>query len=376
VELPAAPRLALAVHEHCFLVEQVPGLATRIDEISELKQLTEANSLATDRYCAPGRHLCKSARVSSESHRHHLPQLSTERPFVTDGGLETDLIFNRGVELPDFAAFVLLEDPDGMRALRDYYDSFFAIAREHGAGFILDTPTWRANRDWGERLGYGRARLADANKRWAEVVSELRGAWDADAPVVLGATVGPRGDGYVSGEMMSADEAADYHGEQIGTFAETAVDMVTVLTLNYAEEATGVARAAAARGLPSVISFTVETDGRLPTGQELGEAIDQVDSETGGAPAYFMVNCAHPTHFEQVLAEGGSWRERIRGIRANASIMSHAELDELDDLDAGDPAELAAGYERLRVNLPNLSVLGGCCGTDHRHVAAICERLA
>ena len=167
---------------------------------------------------------------------------------------------------------------------------------------------------------------------------------------------------------------ADYHAEQIATFAETDLEMVTVLTLNYVEEAIGVVRAAEANGLPSAVSFTVETDGRLPSGQPLGEAIDQVDSETGGAPAYFMVNCAHPTHFEGELG-GGAWCERIRGIRANASKMSHAELDESEDLDSGDPHELADGYERLRAKLPNLTVLGGCCGTDHRHVAAVTERL-
>ncbi|MEA2496274.1 MAG: homocysteine S-methyltransferase, partial [Thermoleophilaceae bacterium] len=243
-----------------------------------------------------------------------LPQLSGGL-FVTDGGLETDLIFNRGVDLPEFAAFVLLDDPAGMRALMDYYEGFFDIARERGAGFILDTPTWRANRDWGERLGYDRTRLADTNKRWADVVAELREAWAGTGlPIVLDGNIGPRGDGYVPGEHMTSDEATAYHGEQIATFAETPVEMVCVLTVNYAEEAVGVARAAAEHDLPSVISFTVETDGRLPTGQPLGDAIDQVDSETGGAPAYFMVNCAHPTHFENVL-HGGAWRERIRGVR-------------------------------------------------------------
>ena len=301
-----------------------------------------------------------------------LPQLSGGL-FVTDGGLETDLIFNRGVELPEFAAFVLLDDDAGRRALIDYYERFFAIARRHDAGFILDTPTWRANRDWGERLGYDPQRLADVNKRWVEVIAELRDAWaGAELPVVLGGTLGPRGDGYVPGEQMTPDEAAAYHGEQIATFAGTAAEMVTAMTLNYAEEAVGVARAAAAHELPAVISFTVETDGRLPNGQELGEAIDQVDSETGGSPAYFMVNCAHPTHFEHVLEGAGAWRERIRGIRANASKMSHAELDEAEELDTGDPGELAAGYARMRAHLPNLTVLGGCCGTDHRHVAAVC----
>jgi homocysteine S-methyltransferase len=202
----------------------------------------------------------------------------------------------------------------------------------------------------------------------------MRQAWATDGvPMVLSGNIGPRGDGYVADDLMSADEATQYHGEQIATFAGTDLEMVTALTLNYVEEAIGVARAAEANGLPSAISFTVETDGRLPSGQPLGEAIDQVDSETGGAPAYFMVNCAHPTHFEGEL--GGAWCERIRGVRANASKMSHAELDEMEELDAGDPHELADGYERLRAKLPNLNVLGGCCGTDHRHVATVSERL-
>jgi homocysteine S-methyltransferase len=304
-----------------------------------------------------------------------LPQLSGGL-FVTDGGLETDLIFNRGVDLPEFASFVLLDDPVGMRALLDYYEGFLAVARDHGAGFILDTPTWRANRDWGERLGYDRARLADANRRWCEVMAGLRDRSAGDAlPIVLDGMIGPRGDGYVPGARMSPDEAAGYHGEQIATFADGGVDMVTALTLNYAEEAVGVARAAAAHGLPAVISFTVETDGRLPTGQPLAEAIDQVDSETRRSAAYFMVNCAHPTHFEHVLTSG-DWRERVRGIRANASTMSHAELDEAEELDAGDPGELADGYARISEHLPNLCVLGGCCGTDRRHVAAVTARLA
>src|SRR3954451_5709185 len=304
-----------------------------------------------------------------------LPQLSGGL-FVTDGGLETDLIFNRGVDLPEFAAFVLLDDAAGMAAHLDYYEGFFDIARERRAGFILDTPTWRANRDWGQRLGYDRARLADANKRWMEVMAELRAAWASSGlPIVLDGLIGPRGDGYFPGERMSAEEAAAYHGEQVASFADTAVEMVSVLTINYVEEAVGVARTAAEHGLPSAISFTVETDGRLPSGQPLAEAVDQVDAESGSAPAYFMVNCAHPTHFEGVL-DDAAIRERIRGVRANASTLSHAELDESEELDAGDPDDLAAGYERLRSPLPNLTVLGGCCGTDHRHVAAITERFA
>jgi homocysteine S-methyltransferase len=305
-----------------------------------------------------------------------LPQLAGGL-FVADAGMETDLIFNRGVELPEFAAFVVLEDEAGFSALMDYYEGFYEIAREHGAGLILDTPTWRANRDWGEKLGYDRERLAETNRRWAETVAELRAKWSADvSPIVLNGLIGPRGDGYVPGEQMSSEEAAAYHSDQIAAFAGAGLDMVTVLTMNYAEEAAGVALAAAEQVIPAAIGFTVETDGRLPTGQTLAEAIGQVDSETGGTPAYFLVNCAHPTHFEDVLDDSGAWRERIRGIRANASTMSHAELDEAEELDPGDPAELADGYARLRERLPNLCVVGGCCGTDHRHVAAVAERFA
>jgi homocysteine S-methyltransferase len=305
----------------------------------------------------------------------NLPQLAGGL-WVTGGGLETDLIFNRGIDLPEFAAFVLIDDEAGVRQMMDYYDGYFAIARERAAGLMLETPTWRANRDWGERLGWDRARLADANRRWIDVIAGLREQWaGSGVPIVLDGHVGPRGDGYVPGAQMSADEAADYHGEQIATLRESGAEMVTTLTVNYVDEAVGIARAAAAEGLASVISFTVETDGRLPTGQPLAEAIDQVDSETGGAPAYFMVNCAHPTHFENDLGDEVT-RERVRGVRANASKMSHAELDQAEELDPGDPQELAGDYSRLRDRLPNLNVLGGCCGTDHRHVAAIAAQLS
>jgi S-methylmethionine-dependent homocysteine/selenocysteine methylase len=233
---------------------------------------------------------------------------------------------------------------------------------------VLYTPTWRASRDWGERLGYSREELAAANRRAVALIEQLR-ASAPDVPTVLNGVVGPRGDGYVVGETMTADDAEAYHAEQIGTFAATAAEMVSAITMTYAEEAIGIARAAQAAGLPAAISFTVETDGRLPSGQPLGEAIEQVDRDAGSSPAYFMVNCAHPTHFEAVL--DGPWVARIAGIRANASRMSHAELDAATELDEGDPEELAQQYRALRERLPNATVLGGCCGTDDRHVAAI-----
>jgi S-methylmethionine-dependent homocysteine/selenocysteine methylase len=301
-----------------------------------------------------------------------LPQLS-DRTFITDGGMETTLIFHGGCDLPHFASFVLLDDEEGVRALREYFLPYVEIARDAGVGIVLDTPTWRANADWGERLGYSAEALADVNRRAVRFLEELRAEAAGQPEVVICGCVGPRGDGYQVGETMTTEEAERYHAAQVAAFAETAADLASALTMTYAEEATGIVRAARGAGIPAVVSFTVETDGRLPSGQPLAEAIEQVDSETDGAAAYFMVNCAHPTHFEHVLEPGSPPLERIRGLRANASTMSHAELDEAEELDEGDPVDLARRYSELRRRLPNLNVVGGCCGTDHRHIREICR---
>lgn len=286
--------------------------------------------------------------------------------------METDLIFHGGFELPHFASFVLLDDERGFRALREYYMQYVAIAREHAVGLILDTPTWRANPDWAALLGYSLEQLAAANRRGADLVQEIRASVSDDPGILVSGCVGPRGDGYRAERTMTASQAEEYHGFQIGTFVDVHVDMVTALTLTYCDEAIGIVRAANAAAIPAVISFTVETDGRLPSGQSLREAIEHVDEETAGAAAYFMINCAHPTHFAGTLDDGGSWTQRIRGIRANASAKSHAELDESDELDEGDPLALAESYRDLASRMPQLTVLGGCCGTDHRHIRVIC----
>jgi S-methylmethionine-dependent homocysteine/selenocysteine methylase len=303
--------------------------------------------------------------------RARLPQLSGET-FITDGGMETTLIFDEGIALPDFASFILLEDPTGVEVLRAYYRSYLEIAAQHGVGIVLDTPTWRANPDWGDRLGYSAAELADVDRRGVALLEELRATANGVPHVIISGCIGPRGDGYRVDTEMTAEEAQRYHEPQVATFADTAADLVSALTLTYAGEAVGVARAAQNSGIPSVISFTVETDGRLPGGRSLREAIDEVDDQTQGAVAYFMINCAHPTHFAHVLEGDGDWRGRIRGLRANASEKSHAELDEAEELDSGDPAALARQYRELQTRLPSLTVVGGCCGTDHRHVAEIC----
>jgi S-methylmethionine-dependent homocysteine/selenocysteine methylase len=307
------------------------------------------------------------------SRRTQLPQLNGET-FLTDGGMETTLIFNNGVDLPHFASFPLLESEQGLEILRDYLARYIDLADAFGVGLILDTVTWRANADWGERLEYSAKDLVGVNRRAVEFLAEIVKA-RAPQPIVLSGCIGPRGDAYRPDSLMTAEEAEDYHRPQIETFADSAADLVTAYTLTYAAEAVGIVRAAQGASMPAVISFTVETDGRLPDGRTLGEAIDEVDAKTEGAAAYFMINCAHPTHFEQVLNEPGEWGDRIRGLRANASVRSHAELDESEELDAGDPLDLASHYRTVRKQLENLNVVGGCCGTDHRHVAAIAAAL-
>ena len=305
-------------------------------------------------------------------YRDRLPQLDADRPFLADGGLETTLIFHRGIDLPHFAAFDLLRTDAGREELRAYFEPYVELAREREVGMVLDTATWRASPDWAQRLGYSPDDLDDANRAAVALAEEIRALGeDERTPIVVNGVVGPRGDGYDPAELMSASEAETYHSRQIATFADTAADMVTAITMTHAEEAIGVVGAAGAAGMPVAISFTVETDGCLPSGQPLPEAIDQVDAETDRAAAYFMVNCAHPTHFAHVLEDEGSWRDRIGGLRANASAKSHAELDEAEELDEGDPVDLGARHRALRDRLPRVAVLGGCCGTDHRHVEQI-----
>jgi S-methylmethionine-dependent homocysteine/selenocysteine methylase len=303
----------------------------------------------------------------------HLPQLSG-RPMVTDGGLETDLIFNHGVELEDFAAYPLLGDAAGRELLTGYYDAYASIAARAGAGLLLESPTWRANPDWGARLGHSAADLDRANTDAVDLLRSLRLRYAAELglrDVVVVGVVGPRGDGYRSAGAPSPAEAADYHHAQVAAFAGAGVDVVTAYTLTTAGEAIGLSRSCREHGLPVAISFTLEVDGRLPDGTTLADAISEVDD--GAAPDYYLVNCAHPEH---VLAgldadDGSGWRSRLLGLRYNASTRSHAELDEAHDLDAGDLDTIAAGHDRVVARLPSVMVVGGCCGTDASHVARL-----
>lgn len=305
-------------------------------------------------------------------YRNHLPQLAGDL-FLTDGGLETTLYFLHGIDLPEFAAMVVLDRKGGPDLLRDYYRSYAAIARQYGAGFILESPTWRASRAWGERMGLGLKQTLDYNRRGIALMLELRAEFEDDLPhVVVSGCMGSRGDGYAPEAILSPGHAEAYHQEQIAVFSETGADMITAFTIPYSDEAIGITRAASFFRMPVAIGFTVETDGRLPSGESLQEAVENVDGACGTRPVYYMINCAHPSHFLGSL-DGGAWTERIRAIRANASAKSHEELEASNELDCGDRAELGRLYGELKDKLPRFNIVGGCCGTDSTHIARMCE---
>lgn len=296
----------------------------------------------------------------------------TQRFFLSDGGLETFLIFDKGYDLPCFSAAVLLDTEQGRADLAAYFTRFIDIAKSTGRGFILDAPTWRAGTAWAGPLGQTLKQVMDTNTRAVSFVSNLRARHETEScPILINGLVGPAGDAYAPDTEISAQEALLIHAPQIQVLGKAGVDMISAMTLTHAAEAIGIVQAAKEIDLPVVIAFTLETDGRLPSGQRLQDAIAEVDAATNEGPLYYMINCAHPDHFRDVLDAGADWALRIGGVRANASRQSHAELDAAEVLDDGDPVELGQLSADLLAHLPNIRVLGGCCGTDHRHVGCI-----
>lgn len=298
--------------------------------------------------------------------------------FLTDGGLETTLIFLEGFELPYFAAFDLLQNPEGYGAIKDYYSRYLKIAKKYKTNFILESPTWRANPDWIEKIGYHGNQLYELNAKAVNLSADLRAEFENEIDsILISGCIGPRGDGYAPDNSMTIEEAQHYHSQQIKALSQTPVDFISALTMNYLEEAIGIVKAAASFDLPVVISYTVETDSKLPTGMSLKDAITKVDENVNVPPLYYMINCAHPTHFLNELKEheNEEWIKRIKGIRANASCKSHAELDEATELDRGEPKELGEAYKKMKDYFPHLNVFGGCCGTDEEHIVQIIDQI-
>lgn len=290
--------------------------------------------------------------------------------WLTEGGMETELVFHDGIDLPCFAAFTLLDSDAGRERLVRYATEYLDVAAKLGRGHIMDTHTWRASHGWGVKMGLSAKRIAEINADSVRLLQSVRARRGAQADkILINGVVGPSGDGYAPETQMTLTEACDYPQPQIDALAAAGVDLVTVMTMTHVEEAIGVTEAARAADVPFACSFTVETDGNLPSGMPLREAITRVDDATDGWPMWFGINCAHPDHFRDRLT--GAWVARIGALRANASRKSHAELDCMEELDAGDPLELGQDYAGLLQVLPGLRVVGGCCGTDLRHVTTI-----
>lgn len=302
--------------------------------------------------------------------------MNTKTPFLTDGGFETWMFFVEGFEAPEFAALVLMDDAHAREKMGHYFERFLTMAENAGTGFVLDTNTWRGCVDWAPKLGVTTDDILRLSADAVRFAHDIRTRWvDRVDPIIINGVVGPARDGYVAEAAPDADRAEAVHTPQLAVFASEGVDMVSALTMTNSPEAIGIARSAAAHGLASVISFTVETDGCLPTGQTLSDAIAATDQATGEAPLYYMVNCAHPDHFRDALAAKEPWTSRIGGVRANASRMSHAELDVAETLDDGNPEEFGHLHAEIGTTLPELRVVGGCCGTDHRHVDCVSQHL-
>ncbi|KAG5179319.1 putative homocysteine S-methyltransferase [Tribonema minus] len=304
--------------------------------------------------------------------------------FLCDAGLETALVYGDKIALPCFASFTMLKTEAGAKRVESFYRDFCVVAKAHGRNMYLDTVTWRASKDWGDKLGYSAKDLDDVARASVDMIVRLRDEYASDdTKMITSGAMGPRGDGYVVGATMTQEEAKEYHMQQVRTLASTALDLITVYTMTYAEEAAGLALAAAEVNMPIVISFTVETDGKLPSGATLREAIEAVDAACdslgpGKRPIGYGINCAHPVHFATTLeaaAEAGEpWLHRLHALRANASKKSHAELEKCTTLDCGDDVDLATRYKALLPKLPgHFSVLGGCCGTNAQLAKAIAE---
>ena len=296
--------------------------------------------------------------------------------YLTEGGTETEILYKWGFELPEFAMFPLLDNPEADRVIRDMYRRYFEVAAEHNTGMLIVGHDYRASPDWGEKLGYSAEGLREMQQRTIQFLQEMRTEYeDRVSDVYIGASIGPRGDAYGTGDAITESEAEDYHSVQLENLEGTAADMAIALTFNNIPESIGVIRAGVAAGLPVGVSLTLTPEGRLRSGPSLREAIEAIEEATDGAAAWFGTNCAHPVEFEPAFADAGSWFDRLRYIRPNAAKMDKIALCSLGHLEDGDPVELGGEMGEIARRFPRADILGGCCGTDERHLSEIAQNV-
>ena len=300
------------------------------------------------------------------------PPRLKDKIYLTEGGTETEILYKWGYALPEFAMFPLLDNPEADAVIRDMYRRYFDVAAEHNTGMLVLGHDYRASPDWGAKLGYSPEGLAEMERRTVRFLDEIRAEYSAKVTdAYIAGCIGPRGDAYGTGAEIGENEAEDYHSVQLPTLRETPADMAIAVTFNNIPEAVGVIRAAEGIGLPIGVSLTLTTESRLRSGPTLRKAVETIDERTNGAAAWFGTNCSHPLEFEPALADEGPWIERLRYMRPNAVKMEKLALCKLGHLEDGDPVELGHQMGDLARRYPQMDLLGGCCGTDERHLDEI-----
>jgi len=296
--------------------------------------------------------------------------------YLAEGGQETEIMYRHGYDLPEFAMYPLLENPAAMADLKAMYARVLDAAAENGVNTILSGLDYRASPDWGAKLGYSRSALSDALQQCIAFLREVARPYEGQIDeILIGGIIGPRGDAYALNRTITAEEAEDYHGFQLGVLKSAKVDVVNAMTFNNIPEAVGVARAAAREGLPLGLGFTLTGDNRLKSGSSLKEAIESVDAAAGNAkPDYYGINCSHPLEFEPAL-EPGDWIKRLRSLRPNASAKDKIDLCKIGHLEDGDPVELGRQMGDLARRYPHIDIWGGCCGTWSPHLGEIAKNV-
>ena len=303
------------------------------------------------------------------------PPQQEGRFYLSEGGTETELMYKYGFELPHFATFPLLENPDAVSRMREMFRSYLEVAAKYKICALMGGLDYRASPDWGELLGYSPGGLAEANIQSIEFLREIADEYASEIPVILiQGLIGPRGDAYERNETITENEAEDYHSVQLETLKKAGVDLALALTFNNIPESIGVARAAAKIGVPLGISLTLDSTSKLSSGQSLVEAITTIDKETDQSPEFYSINCSHPVEYEPAI-EPGEWINRVRGVRPNASKMDKIALCKIGHLEEGDPVELGELCGDLARRYPHMDVWGGCCGTWNSHLDEIAKNV-
>ena len=297
--------------------------------------------------------------------------------YLTEGGQETELMYGYGFDLPEFALFPLLDNPDALARLTAMYQAVLDVAVRHDMGALLGGLDYRASPDWAGKLGIDAAALTDYQCRSIAFLRDVAEPYKGRLPhILICGAVGPQGDAYERNQTVTRESAEAYHATQIQNLVTAGVDLVEAMTFTSAEEAIGLICAARAHGLPIIFSFMPDAAGGSEAQPTLRDMIEQVDAATDCYALFYGINCSHPREFEPLLGSGGDWLGRIGMLRPNASSKEKVELCQIGRLERGDPIDLAAHMGRLAQRMPNVIAWGGCCGTWDEHLELIAQAVA